>query len=91
MKFVTKITRCYSYRIAGIFRGYKFSRMDHYHKLKRKGFGNDQAPLCKRLKHSSLYFALANIFVVDRFVCILTVSSSPITSDHSGLGGTLEK
>ena len=43
------------------------------HRLKRKGIGNEQASWCKWLKHSSsaLYFALANIFVIERSVLYL--------------------
>ncbi len=35
-----------------------------------KGIGNDRASLCKPLKHSALYFALANIVIVDRTMVV---------------------
>ncbi len=40
------------------------------HRLKRKGIGNDRASLCKPLKHYALYFALANIVIVDRTMVV---------------------
>ncbi len=39
-------------------------------RLKRKGIANDRASLCKPLKHSALYFALANIVIVDRTMVV---------------------
>ncbi len=58
--------------------------LNHRLRLKRKGIGNDQASLCKWLKHSALWFR--DYFCFDRTLVVFQPLSYPLAITQR-LGG----